>query len=276
MYNNSISKTSNGGYSTYSRDFTEKWEATDRILCNKSPWRAQFWQPWIEIKGDGDRQQLARWLFETIWNIVITTLVYVGPFCRSINLKNLFLCCIPSPTLDTIPTIPTWTCLQSFKNNIWVRRVGSWPISSRARMARARRKPTIAEKRTTRSPEDSARTDGWTDGRGSWNSQLNFDKFPKWKKSSDWLANVLMGSINKQTDAAKISIEGPLFGSFWSVPWEFQGDQDKPSLFKVQSRPWRWMGSSSGTAEACRNLQTEQSSNWHGMHFLKNWSIQSQ
>ena len=78
-----------------------------------------------------------------------------------------------------------------------------------------------------------------------------------------------MGSINKQTDAAKISIEGPLFGSFWSVPWEFQGDQDKPSLFKVQSRPWRWMGSSSGTAEACRNLQTEQSSNWHGMHFLK-------
>lgn len=114
--------------------------------------------------------------------------------------------------------------------------------------------------------------DGWMDG---WTGQLELAavlwcKFPKWKKSSDWLANVLMGSINKQTDAAKISIEGPLFGSFWSVPWErFQGDQDKPSLFKVQSRPWRWMGSSSGTAEACRNLQTEQSSNWHGMHFLK-------
>lgn len=120
-----------------------------------------------EIKGDGDRQQLARWLFETIWNIVITTLVYVGPFCRSINLKNLFLCCIPSPTLDTIPTIPTWTCLQSFKNHLSLE---SWIMTNliQGQNGQSQKKTNYRGEENHQKPRRQC-PDGWMDG---WTGQL--------------------------------------------------------------------------------------------------------
>lgn len=96
---------------------------------------------------------------------MITTLVYVGPFCRSINLKNLFLCCIPSPTLDTIPTIPTWTCLQSFKTTFEFGELDhdqsrpgpEWPEPEENQLSR-RREPPEAQKTVP------GRMDGRMDG----------------------------------------------------------------------------------------------------------------
>ena len=138
-------------------------------LRNKSPERAQSWQP-TEIGGDEDSQQLAD-----------HNPRLCGPALKHHSIWKIPVFCIPSP-LDTIQ--------RTLSLESWIMTNESRPARARmARMARMARSPTTAEKRTTKSPEDSAQTEGWGRTPELWVSKVVYPQI-------NWLI-CLMGWLNQ-------------------------------------------------------------------------------